>query len=72
MSTITISKNKTKSLGWVTIPRRVYDELLEFKKLKEFAPTAAQKKALLKAEKNLKEGKTVSYHEVASQLGFTG
>lgn len=38
--------------------------------LKEFRPTSAQKKALSRAEDDLKQGKTLSYHEVAKKLGF--
>jgi len=40
-------------------------------RLMEFAPTAAQRKALAVAEQNLKTGKTLSYHELAGKLGFT-
>ncbi len=36
----------------------------------EFAPTAAQRKALAKAEQNLKTGKTLSYHELVRKLEF--
>lgn len=37
----------------------------------EFAPTTAQRRALAKAEQNLKTGKTLSYHELVRKLGFT-
>ena len=36
----------------------------------EFAPTSSQKKALSRAEANLKHGKTLSYNEVAKKLGL--
>ncbi|MBI3421243.1 MAG: AbrB/MazE/SpoVT family DNA-binding domain-containing protein [Candidatus Sungbacteria bacterium] len=39
-------------------------------RLMEFTPTVAQRKALIKAEQNLKTGKTLSYHELVRKLGF--
>ena len=38
---------------------------------REFTPTSAQKRALEKAENNLKRGKTLSYNEFVQKLGFT-
>lgn len=70
MSTITIPKKMASRDDLVVIPRKEYEALLEFKKFKGFSPTAAQKKALLKAEQNLRRGKTLSYHELAKKLGF--
>lgn len=70
MVTITIPKKLAGKDDLVVIQRREYEYLLEFKKIKEFAPTSAQKKALARAEANFKQGKTLSYHEVARKLGF--
>ena len=71
MSTITISKKIAKKGDFVVVPRKEYEALLELRKIKEFTPTATQKKALARAESNLKQGKTLSYHEVVKKLGFT-
>lgn len=54
----------------VIIPRKEYEALLELKKVKEFTPTLSQKKALLRAEENLKKGKSLTYNELVRKLGF--
>lgn len=69
MNNIATSK-KTISDDLITIPRREYEALLELKKLREFRPTPAQKKALRMAESNLLKGKTLSYNELVQKLGF--
>ena len=70
MNTITIPKKLAQKDDLVVVPRKEYEALLEFKKIKEFAPTPAQKKALLEAENNLRKGKTLSYGELVKKLGF--
>lgn len=55
----------------VLVPRKEYESFLEFKKIKEFTPTLAERKALKRAELNFKKGKTLSYNEFATRLGFT-
>ena len=45
--------------------------LLEMKQIREFQPTATHKKALAKAEQNLKNGKTLSYDALTKELGIT-
>ncbi len=70
MNTITIPKKIAKHDDVVTIPRKEYEALLGFKKIKEFFPTAVQKKALVSAEQRLRKGKTLSYHECAKKLGL--
>jgi hypothetical protein len=69
-ATITIPKKLAEKDDFVIIQKREYEDLMEFKKIKEFSPTPAQKRALSRAEANLKAGKTLSYHEVARKLGF--
>ena len=54
----------------VVLPRKEYEALVELKTIKEFSPTIAQKKALARAELNLKKGKTLSYNELVRKLGF--
>ena len=70
MNTITIPQKLVQKDDLVVIPRRDYEALLELKKFREFVPTVAQKKALLRAENNLRKGKTLSYHELVKKLGF--
>jgi len=55
----------------VIIPRKEYEAFLKFKKIKEFSLTVTQKRALVKAEKNLKQNKTLSYDDLVQKLGFT-
>lgn len=69
MSTITIPQKMGAQDDLVVIPRREYEALLELKKFKEFSPTATQKRSLLKAEQNLRRGKTLSYHALVKKLG---
>ena len=71
MNTITIPKQLTKNDDLVVMPRREYEALLEFKKAKEFKLSATQKKALFIAERNLKQRKILSYHELVRKLDFT-
>ncbi|MEK7193499.1 MAG: hypothetical protein AAB652_01790 [Patescibacteria group bacterium] len=71
MNTITIPKKVAARGDLVVIPRKDYEALLELKRLKEFSPTVAQKKALVRAEQNFRKGKTLAYHELAKKLGFT-
>jgi len=68
--TITIPQKLAKSGDLVVLPRREYEELLALRKAKEFSPTLAQKKALARAENNLKRGRTLSYNELVRKLGF--
>jgi len=71
MATITIPKKLAREGDLVVIPRREYEALVRLKKMKEFVPAAAQKKALAKAEKNLRGEKTLSFYELTRKLGFT-
>ena len=70
MSTLTIPKKLAQKDDLIVVPRKEYEALLELKKIKEFIPTTAQKKALAKAERNLKQGKTLSYNELIRKLEF--
>ena len=70
MPTITIPKALAQKGDLIVVPRREYEALTELRKTAEFAPSAAQRKALAVAERNLKAGKTLSYHALARKLGF--
>ena len=71
MSTTIIPKKLAQKDDVVIVPRKEYEALIEFRKTREFTPTVAQKRALVKAEKNFKRGKTLSYHELVRKLGLT-
>ena len=70
MTTITIPKTLAQKDDLVVLPRKEYESLLELKAVKEFTPTLSQKKALVRAEANVKKGKTLSYNELIHKLGF--
>ena len=70
MQTITIPRQLANQDDLVIVPRKEYEALLELREFKEFIPTAAQKKALANAEKNLKQKKTLSYDDLVKKLGF--
>jgi hypothetical protein len=73
MTTITIVGKNSKAEELVAIPRKEYEELLGWKKtgeaIKEFTPTATQKKALERSRKNRKQRKTMTFHELKRKLG---
>ena len=54
MATITIPKKLAQKGDLVVLPRKEYEALIGLRKTREFIPTAAQKKALIEAEANLK------------------
>lgn len=70
MATITIPKKITKGEDLVIVPREEYEELLELRKIHEFQPTPAQKKALIQARKNRKKGNSLTFNELENKLGF--
>lgn len=55
----------------IPIPAKKYREFLVFESFASFTPTLSERKALRHAEKNLRAGKTFSYHELKHKLGFT-
>jgi len=71
MSVVVIPRKLAPKDDLVVIPREEYEGLLRFGMIKEFNPTPAQKRALVKAEANLKHGKTLTYNELSRKLGFT-
>lgn len=70
MATITIPKRITKGEDLVVLPRKEYEKLLELKKIPEFQPTLAQKKALIRARKNRKKDNLLAFDELKNKLGF--
>ncbi len=70
MPTITIPKTLAQRDDLIVMPRKEYEALTELRKTAEFSPSVAQRTALLRAEQNLKAGKTLSYYELVRKLGF--
>lgn len=68
--TITIPTTLIHKGDLVVIPRREYETLRVLNMIREFTPSLAQRKALLRAERNLEQGKTLSYHALATKLGI--
>ncbi len=66
---VTIPKALSRMGDLVLVPRKEYESFLEFRKIKEFTPTMAERRALRRAEINLKKGKTLSYDELVRKLG---
>lgn len=73
MPTITIPKELATEKKLVAIPYKTYADFLEWqRKLKsrhEFNPTLREKKALLRARKNLSRGAYKTLTEVRDALG---
>lgn len=67
---VTIPKALSRMGDLVLVPRKEYESFLKFKKITEFTPTASDKKALKLAEKNYKNGKSLSYDEFVTKLGL--
>ena len=71
MNTITIPKKLANKDDLVILPRKEYEALIELKKIREFIPTATQKKALARARINRKAGNCLTIDELREKLGFT-
>lgn len=70
MPTLTIPRNFVEKDDLIIVSRKEYEALTESRKTAEFIPTAAQKRALAKAERNLKAGKTLSYNAISCKIGL--
>ena len=72
MTTITIPRQMTAKDDLIIIPRKEYEFLLIRSRVKTFVPTMAQKRALARGERNLRQKKTLSYDQFRRALGLTG
>jgi hypothetical protein len=68
MNTVTIRRKTLSRHDSVVIPREEYEALLELKRFREFSPSTTQKRALVRAEKNFRRGKTLSYDELVKKM----
>lgn len=75
MSTITLPETIAKTGELVAVPRDAYEDFLAWQKrvksVRTFKPTAAEKKALARARKNLARGDYLTLTELRHELGFT-
>ena len=71
MNVITIPQKIAQKGDLVLLPRKEYEELLSFrlKNVNEVELTPIQRKALLRARKNLSRGKFLTIHELKAKLG---
>lgn len=53
------------------VPKKEYESFLEFKKIKEYTPTLAEKVALKRARLNRKKGNYLTLKQLKNELGFT-
>ena len=70
MPTITIPKKITRGTELVIIPKKDYEKLLSGRVIKEYQPTASEKRALARARKNRAAGKFLTIDELKQKLGF--
>jgi len=68
MNVVNVPAKVTKGEDLVIILKKEYEELSILKKIYEFSPTAAQKRALRIARANRKKGDTLSLNELRRKL----
>ena len=68
---ITIPKSLAQMGDLVLVPRKEYESFLQFKRIKEYIPTQAEKASLKRARLNFKKGNYLTFNELKSKLGFT-
>lgn len=67
---IKIPKSLAQMGDLMLVPKAEYESFLEFKKIKEYTPTLAERRAFKRAELNFKKGKTLSLNEFRNKLGL--
>ncbi len=68
--TAATAKKMAAKGDFVVLSLREYEKLLLPKRFKTIKATAAQKKAFLQAEKNFREGKSISWEDAKKELGI--
>lgn len=72
MNIITIPKKLAQKGDLVVLPRREYEEFLEWRKaIPVVKPTRSELRAIKKSEKEIQEGKYISWHELKRELAHT-
>ena len=72
MAIITIPKKLINKGDLVIVPRKEYEELLDFrlKKIQEVELTPIQKRALVQAKKNLSKDKFLTIYDLKQKMGI--
>jgi hypothetical protein len=68
MARITIPKKLVQRGDLVLVPKQEYEEFLAFKRIREFTPTLAQKRALARARRDFAKGRYVTLEELRREL----
>ena len=69
MTTITIPKSQSKNGDLVAIPREEYEELMHLKKIiPMFKPTKAERNAIARGERAVRQGQFKPWSEVKNEL----
>ena len=70
MNILTIPRQTIAKDDLVIVPRKEYETLLNLKTYKTFTATPKIKRALRRAERNFKLGKTLTLNELKRKLGI--
>lgn len=74
MLTINIPREVVENKDLVAVPRRLYDEFVEWQKkvksVRTFKMTTAERKTLARARKNFSRGKYMTLEQLEHELGF--
>ena len=68
MTTLTIPKKLAQKGDLVLVPKEEYAALMGLKKIHEFTPTAAEKRALTRARRDFAKGKYLTLEQVRRAL----
>jgi len=72
MNIVTIPKKLASRGDLVVIPRKEYETLLGWKRIREFTPTASQRRDLKNARRDYKKGRYLSINELKRRLALKG
>ena len=64
MTLVTIPKKLAEKGDLALVPRKEYEEFLKFKKIREFTPTIAERKALAKARRDFQKGNFLTLEQL--------
>ena len=69
MTLITIPKKMAQKGDLAIVPRKEYEEFLEFKKIRTFRLTAAQRRALRRARRDFARGNYITLDQLRREMG---
>jgi hypothetical protein len=70
MRAITIPKKLAAQGDLIVIPRREYEALLAIKRIREYTPSASDRKAIRSGLKQKRQGKVRTWQSVKNELGL--